>query len=397
MLDASSYTHITTDRQLEEFCERAAGSRIIGFDTEFVSENRYRPELCLLQVSTESELAIVDTLVVQNTDPFWNLIVTGDHITIVHAAREEFLFCWRACQKRPKNLFDIQLASAFFGMEYPCSYGNLISRMLGDTIDKGETRTDWKRRPLTRRQLDYALQDVTYLEELHQKIESQLSELGRLDWYQQEIDRWMTQLEKAESEPQWRRVSGIASLNRAALAVARELWLWRDEAAEQRNKSPRRILPDDLLIEISKRGSADIKRLKAIRGFENRIGVRRLEPIAEAIEIALAVPKNEYPERLPRSKETNLGLLGQFVTTALNIVCRNAQMAPSLVGTAQDVRQLAAWKLGFIKLDHEPDLASGWRAEIVGQVIERILNGELAIRVDDPRSDHPLIIEETGK
>ena len=100
------------------------------------------------------------------------------------------------------------------------------------------------------------------------------------------------------------------------------------------------------------------------------------------------------PQKMPRKKETNLGLLGQFVTTALNIVCRNANIAPSLVGTAQDVRNLAAWKLGLVKLKQPPELAAGWRAEIVGQVIEQILDGKLVIRVDDPRSEHPLIIEK---
>ena len=197
-----------------------------------------------------------------------------------------------------------------------------------------------------------------------------------------------------EQEPQWRRVSGIASLNRAALAIARELWMWRDKTAAKQNKSPKRILPDDLLVELAKRGSSDITRLKAIRGLENRVGVKRLEPVAAAIQVALDLPKNEYPQRIPRGKESNLGLLGQFLSTALNIVCRNANIAPSLVGTAQDVRELAAWKLGMIKLDQKPALARGWRSEIVGQVIEKILNGKLAIRVDDAQADHPLVIEE---
>lgn len=394
MSNTSNYLHIKTDGQLAEFCRRASDSRIIGFDTEFVSENRYRPQLCLLQVATENELAIVDTLEVNNTDRFWELIVSGNHVTIVHAAREEFLFCWRACGKRPRNLFDVQLAIAFVGMEYPCSYGNVISKVLGRTIDKGETRTDWRRRPLSKRQLDYALQDVVYLEQLYRQVSGQLEEFGRLDWYRQEIESWMASLETAEQEPQWQRVSGIAGLSRASLAIARELWLWRDRIAAERNKSPRRVLPDDLLVEISKRGSSEVRQLKAIRGLENRIGVKRLEPVAEAVQVALDLPSSQHPAKIKRTKETNLGLLGQFLTTALAIVCRNATIAPSLVGTAQDVRQLAAWKLGMIHLKEEPDLAKGWRAKIVGQVIERILDGQLAVRVENPRSEHPLLIEE---
>ena len=394
MPSSTEYTHIHSDRDLELFCKRAAESSFIGFDTEFVSENRYRPELCLLQVATNNEFAIVDTLAIENVDLFWDFLVQGDHVTVVHAAREEVLFCYRACQAKPKKLFDVQLAAAFTGMDYPCSYGNLIAKYLKRSIDKGETRTDWKRRPLSSRQLNYALQDVEFLQEVHGILHADLCKLNRLNWYEQEIERWTDNLIRAESEPQWRRVSGIASLNRAALAVARELWMWRDEVAEKRNKSPRRILPDDLLIEMSKRGSADVKRLKAIRGLENRIGVKNLEPVSAAIQKALELPPSDFPQRLPKKKETNLGLLGQFVTTALNIVCRNANIAPSLVGTAQDVRTLAAWKLGMLKLKTTPELASGWRAEIVGQVIEQILDGKLVIRVEDPRSEHPLVIEK---
>ena len=392
----TDFKHIKTERELESFCNNAAGSSIIGFDTEFVSENRYQPELCLLQIATDDEFAIVDTLAMESVSVFWDLLVSGDHVTIAHAAREEFLFCYRAIGRAPKNLFDVQLASAFVGPDYPCSYRNLVSRTVGETIDKGETRTDWKRRPLSQRQIDYALQDVIYLKEIHSKLHQQLERTGRLEWYHSEINDWIDSMILTESKPQWRRVSGTASLNRASLAVAKELWIWRDSVAKHRNRSPRRILPDDLLIELAKRGSADPKRMKAIRGFQNRIGVKNLEPICDAIQHALELPKSQHPQKLPRSRETNLGLLGQLVTTALNIVCRNADIAPSLVGTAQDVRNLAASKLGLLKLKTPPALSTGWRAQVVGQVIERILDGQLVIRVADPKSETPLVIEEAA-
>ena len=393
MPDVTSYEHITTSEQLHDFCERAAKSSIIGFDTEFVSENRYRPELCLLQVAIDGDLAIIDTLAVRDVTPFWRVLVQGDHVTIAHAAREEFLFCFRACDQQPKNLFDVQLAAGFIGLDYPASYGNLISRLLGSNIDKGETRTDWRKRPLSNSQIEYALQDVIHLEPLYRKISQRLDEMGRIEWLEEEIQQWLDNLERSETHPQWHRVSGISNLNRGALNIVREVWKWRESEAKQRNRSPKRVLPDDLLVEIAKRGTSDMKRLKAIRGLENRIAGGTLKPLSYTIEQALKIPKSKHPERLARSKSTSLGLLGQFLTTALNVVCRRSQIAPSLVGTANDVRQLAAWKLGMIRLDEAPDLASGWRAEIVGQLIEKVLDGKIAIRVQDPKSDMPLIIE----
>lgn len=389
----AEYEHITTDHGLAELCKRGQSAQWIGFDTEFVSENRYRPELCLLQVAVDGYYAIVDTLEVDDLRPFWDLLVEGDHLTIAHAAREEFLFCYRACGGRPKNLFDVQLAAGMVGLEYPASYGNLVSRLLSKSIDKGETRTDWRRRPLSQRQIDYALSDVLHLKPLHKVLSKSLQKLNREHWFTDEINQWMVELERSEDEPQWRRVSGISSLNRRALGIVRELWLARDREAERKNKSPRRIIADDLIVEIAKRGSSDIKRLKAIRGIENRVSKSMFGPISEAIEHANQLSDAELPKRAPRNQNMNLGLLGQFLTTAIKIVCREERIAPAIVGTANEIRQMAAWHLGMIELKEKPELAAGWRAAMVGDVIENVLSGKIAIRVEDPHSEQPLKIE----
>jgi ribonuclease D len=118
-----------------------------------------------------------------------------------------------------------------------------------------------------------------------------------------------------------------------------------------------------------------------------------LDPIADAVNLANNLPDNKLPRRLPRSKTMNMGLLGQFLSTALNVVCRNESIAPSIVGTSNDVRTMAAWKLGLIDLKEKPALATGWRADMIGQLIEQVLDGKVAIRVDDPSSDAPLQLE----
>ena len=387
------FEHIKADDHLRAFCDRAKGSRFLGFDTEFVSENRYRPELCLLQVATDDEFVIIDTLAVKDVTPFWEILVAGDHVTVVHAAREEFLFCLRACGKRPKNLFDVQFGAGMVGLEYPASYGNLVSKLLGRRVDKGETRTDWKRRPLSDRQIAYALSDVVHLKELYNKIYGQLKELGRANWLYEEMRNWQDDLEAAETEPQWQRVAGISNLNRRALAIVRELWIARNEEARKRNRAPKRVLPDDLIVELARRGTSDPKRLKAIRGFESRVAKSMTDPIAEAIKSANSLDDNDCPKRVPRGRTMNLGMLGQFLTTALNVVCKTQSIAPNIVGTSQDLRTMAAWRLGLIDLPGNPSLAEGWRAEIVGQVIEQVLDGTIAIRVDDPKSDRPLKLE----
>ncbi len=393
MADETRFLHILNQKQLRDFCEASKSSKFIGFDTEFVSENLYRPQLCLIQVVTDHEIALIDALAVQDVGPFWHLITRGNHVTVAHAAREEFLFCFRACGKRPKNMFDVQLAAGFAGLEYPASYSTLVAQLLGEFVAKGETRTDWQRRPLSDKQIRYAVQDVVFLRRLHEKISRGLNQFKRMDWYEQEVDLWFDALERTETQPQWHRVSGITKLNRRALAVLRELWIYRDSEAKKKNRSPRRILPDDLMVELAKRGSSTHSSFKAIRGFESRVSKGMAAGITAAIDDANRLTDAQLPPRLARSKSLNLGLLGQFLTTALHVVCRSQNISPALVGTAEDTRNLAAIKLGLLNMDHPPELSIGWRREIVGQVIEQAIEGKIALRVDDPNSDHPLKIE----
>ena len=165
-----NYDYLSTDQAIADFCRDIATASLIAFDTEFVSEDRYYPELCLVQVAAGDRLAILDPLAGADLGPFWQLVSTGTHITVVHAGREEFRFCRRASGARPVNLFDTQLASGLIGLDYPAAYGSLLQKLLGKTLGKGETRTNWRRRPLSKRQLEYALQDVIYLEPLYERI-----------------------------------------------------------------------------------------------------------------------------------------------------------------------------------------------------------------------------------
>jgi ribonuclease D len=390
MKSTDSFQMITTEAALSAFCQRAGTSPYIAFDTEFVSENRYRPILCLVQVATDDETAIIDAIAVPNLLPFWELLVSGSHVSITHAAREEFLFCYRAVGRRPINLFDIQLAAGMIGYEYPAAYGNLASRVLGITVNKGETRTDWQKRPLSNAQLNYAIQDVVHLKPIYDAIHSRLAQLARLAWLREETESWLGELERAESEPQWQRVNGIAGLNPRQLAIVRELWIARDEEAQRKNRVPRRVLPDDLIVELARRGTADPKSLRAIRGFDSRVSVAITDRLSKAIGKANELPEDQLPAKAMRGKSINLGLLGQFLTTALKIICDRENIAAGIVGTAQDIRDLTAWHLKMMPASPKPLLATGWRARIIGQTIEDIIDGSIGVCVNNPRAEDPL-------
>lgn len=388
------FEYIKSKTKLIDFCTRASASSIIAFDTEFVSEDCYQPQLCLVQVATDNELAIIDPLDLQDLSPFWELIVNADigHETVVHAAREEFRFCKAFIDRRPNRLVDTQIAAGLIGLEYPAAYSTLANRLLGETIGKGETRTNWRHRPLSQTQLDYAIKDVVFLHAIYKKISSRLKKLNRLDWLQEEMGHQQQEFELQEVREKWQRLSGIVSLQSKDLAVVRELWRWREAVGKSRNLPPRRILRDDLLVALAKRGISNIQKIRAIRGMEFGRIQRYLPDISEAIERGIQMPKNQWPQRPKKSRVPNLGLLGQFLATALGVICRDASIAPNLAGTTQDLRTMAAWRLQMIDLDETPRLMTGWRREVIGDEIDQVLKGHKSIRVSDPKSEQPLTI-----
>ncbi|MFO0790135.1 MAG: HRDC domain-containing protein [Pirellulales bacterium] len=390
-----SHDSITTPAQLADFCRRLAQADRIGIDTEFVSEDTFRPELCLIQVVTEHDLAVIDPFRVGDLRAFWDILADGDHSTIVHAAREEVNFALHACGKPPANLFDTQLAAAFCSNEYPASYGSVVTRFLSARPAKGEQRTDWRRRPLTHEQIDYALEDVRYLLPLYETLGRKLQRLNRLEWLGEEMERWLTDLQDARDNPRWRRVSGLGNLSPRSLAIVRELWMWRREEAERRDVPPRRVLRDDLLVEIAKRKSDTVEKVRALRGMHRGMKNEMLAGIAAAVKSGLEAPLEEIQRSSSDAAPPQLNLLGQFLSPALSSICRNANVATSLAGTATDVRDLIAYRLGFNGSGNgePPLLAIGWRAELVGHLIEELLAGQKSIRIEDPLSEHPLAFD----
>ncbi|MFM8291342.1 MAG: ribonuclease D [Planctomycetia bacterium] len=394
--DRGSFEIVTTDAQLRDLVRRLADHAHIGFDTEFVSGHTYRSQLCLLQIAAPGILAVVDTLEVRELEPFWRLLAEPGRKTVVHAGREEMGFILHAIQARPAELFDVQVAAGLVDHDFPAGYAALVRRFLNLPTNKGETRTDWRQRPLTQAQLEYAVDDVRHLERLWRKLEDRLESLGRTAWMQEEMATWQNDVEESFVRKRWRRISGLGGLSRRELAVARELWHWRDAVAEQRDMPPRRVLRDDLLVELCKRKSADERQISAVRGMQRSDLRHILKGLSAAIDRGLELPEDECPggER-QRAPPPQLAMLGQFLATAVAGLCRQMQLAPALVGTSSDMRDLLAHKLGYRDEDREGDplLASGWRQEVVGAVVDDLLAGRAALRIGDLRSHDPLVID----
>jgi ribonuclease D len=387
------YLNITTDHDLVQYCERLHSAKQIAFDTEFVAEQTYRPVLCLVQVNADGELAMIDAMVVRDMTPFWEAVVADGHEIVVHAGRGELEFCFHSVGRLPSQVFDVQLAAGLIGIEYPAGFGSLLSKILGQTHNKEETRTDWRRRPLSSRQIEYALDDIRLLLAMRESLHTRLGELGRLAWLDEEMTHWKEEIEKALSQERWRRISGNSGLSRRSLAIIRELWRWREAEAERRDCPVRRVLRDDLIVELARRQTADVKRILAVRGLERGDLKNQLPKMAEAIQRGLELAEQECPTSARHDHQPQLSVLGQFLFAALGSICRQKELAPSLVGTPNDIRSLITYRTGQTPDRRPPRLAEGWRAEVVGQVIDDLMAGKLAIRIVDPESDSPLAFD----
>jgi ribonuclease D len=364
---------------------------LISFDTEFVSEDSYRPLLCLIQVATEKRIAMIDPLDCEDLTPFWDLLVDENRTVVVHAGREEILFCYRATGKRIPNLFDIQIAAGFLGFEYPASYAKMVHRVVGRTLDKEETRSDWRQRPLSRQQLEYAAQDVRDLVRIYHHLSERLHQHGRLTWLMEETRIKQEELSEFESSENWHRLSGVSTLSGKSLSIARALWNWRDARAKQRNIPARKILRDDLIVELARRGTADARRISALRGMEYRNTRQMIPELSSIIEDAILHPPPTWPRKHRYGKGQPASMLTQFLSAAMAFICHHKHIAPMLVATSDDLKDFVLFRLDReADQSNPPSLLLGWRAEIVGRDLDDLLEGNIGIVLDSPHSDIPI-------
>jgi ribonuclease D len=304
-------------------------------------------------------------------------------------------FCLHAVGRLPERLFDVQLAAGLVGMEYPAGYGVLISKLLGRESQRRETRTDWRGRPLSNQQVEYALEDVLHLHPIRDELQARLQQLGRVEWLAEEMAASREQLKAAQSSQRWRRVSGNSGLDGRGLAIIRELWRWREAEAQRRDRPARRVLRDDLIVELARRRTAEVRRIRVVRGLERGDLRQRLAEIAGCIRRALELPEEQCPQTARREHTPRYSVLGQFLFSALGSICRQARIAANLVGTPDDIRDLITYRTAGDRSGQRepPKLARGWRAEFVGRLFEDLLAGKMSIRIKDPSCEDPLVFE----
>ena len=373
----NTLTPITEQSALEDFCGKLAESDFICVDTEFHRETTYWPELCLVQASAPGVEGLIDPLAEDlDIGPFLNLIAADNRVKVFHAARQDIEIFNRLIGHPPGPIFDTQVAAMALGYGDSISYDNLVQRVLRRQIDKSSQFTDWMRRPLSQKQLVYALGDVTHLRDAYLIMREKLESSGRLPWVQEE----MADLEdpaKYDTDPDkaWQRLKlRNQKKDYAALIVA--VAAWREQLAQELDKPRRRILKDDAIQEIASqkpRSENDYNQLRAVpNGF---IRSKHGQGLMDAVQAALDSPGDFAPDLEPRRQNAQIPAgAPELLKVLLKHVSDENDVVPRLIANAADIDRIA-------RGETSDDIAAmnGWRYEMFGRKAEALLSGKLAV------------------
>ena len=382
---------ITRSEDLLPLVERLSKHPFVAVDTEFMRENTYWPDLCLIQIASPEEAAAIDPKADLDLTPLLDLMVKNtDVVKVFHAGGQDLEIIYNLTGKTPLPLFDTQIAAMALGHGEQVGYSNLIESMLGHNIDKGARFTDWSRRPLDKRQIDYAIADVTHLATVFPKLLARLKKTGRGGWLDEEMERLANPLSFAfEPEDAWKRLK-LPSRNPAVLGRLKALAGWREIEARTKNIPRGRIVKDDTLGELSAHPPKTQDDLGRVRGLSagwrtNDIGAR----LMAALEESKPLEPSEMPDREPRRPglTKDAVLVSDLLKLLLKIRAKEAGVAPRLIARSDDLEALAA---GVRK-----DLAilQGWRFEEFGRDALDLVEGRLGFAIENGKLKMSRVVE----
>lgn len=370
--------YISTNEDLTAFCKRARAFSAIAIDTEFLREKTYYAKLCLVQVATPDECVVIDPLAIDDLGPLAELMTDVDTLKVFHACSQDMEVLCHALGSVPAPIFDTQVAAGFLGERAQCSYHNLVSTFCGVSLPKTESLTDWSRRPLSPKQIEYALDDVRYLIDAYRVIESKLHSLGRTAWVRDEI-RPLADPAHYRSDPRaaFKRVKRVNACTRRQLAVARELASWREQRAETRDIPRKWVMSDEVLLALCKRAPQTVEDFRAVRGTE-QLSARDVEVALDAIARGRRCPQENLPSigRAHRAPAPELESVIDLMYALIRLVSERSGVATSLIVSRDGL-------LDYIEHPERSPLREGWRFELVGTLMDDLLQGNIGLTVKD--------------
>ena len=367
----SGHQLVDTDAGFDAVLDALRGAPAYAVDTEFHRERTYFPKLALVQVAWSDGLALIDPLAV-DIAPFAE-ILDGDGLAVLHASDQDLEVLELACGTGPAHLLDTQIAAGFIGMSTP-SLAALYERILGIKLAKGHRLTDWLARPLDDNQLSYAAGDVEYLLEVHQKLAADLEARGRWQWVLDECEAVRLR-ERGGRDPEqaWRRVKEIRQLHGNARRVAQSVAAWRERRAAETDQPVRHVLSDLAIVGIAQRHPTTPDQLRGVRGVDDRyLRGPQSAGILAAVAEGMARQPQPSDEPEPRELDRELRPAVALVSAWISQLARNLEIDTGLLATRSDIEAL-------LRHDAGARLTQGWRAELVGEPIRRLVQGEAAL------------------
>lgn len=377
----SNMTIITDNDELAAFCEKLAREEFITIDTEFLREKTYYPKLCLVQVSGPNKKALAIDTLVKGTDltPLFDLLQNKDVLKVFHASRQdlEIFYNLMGCVATP--IFDTQVAAMVCGYGDSISYEKLVKNISGAQIDKSSQFTDWSLRPLSNKQINYALGDVTHLCDVYHNLREELKKTKRCHWVLME-EEILNNPATYQNDPYkaWERIK-IRSPKSRSLAILRELAALRERRAQKCNIPKAWVMRDDTLADMANQAPRDKKSLKNIRNISKEFAQGKFgDQMLEAIETAMASPKESWPVPVKKKPVSpHVLVIIDILKMLLKIESTEHGVAPKIIASASDLEAIA--------LDDNADVPAlkGWRREVFGEEALAVKHGKLAIGLKD--------------
>lgn len=375
-----SVPYIDNPADLATYCAELRRHDWFAIDTEFMREKSYYPQLCLIQIATPDGAVCIDPFGIDDLGPLLELLYDPAILKVFHAARQDLEIFHVMRGTPPAPVFDTQLAATLLGHGDQVGYGALVKETLGVELEKAHSRADWSLRPLTPEQLEYAADDVRYLVQVYQKQRAALEQNGRLPWLAEDFAA-LSDPHTYENPPQeaWRRIKGVNFLKGVQLAVLQQIAAWREQQAQDSDRPRRWVLKDEVMFDMAKLMPDSLDKLGRIRGLEKGTVERNGKRLLELIQQGRKMPKDDWPQL-----ETAIRLApGQeaMVDAMMALVRLRAQQHQVSVPTLAPRREVER----LLGDDSEAALRHGWRAQLVGQDLERLLRGELFLHVRQGR------------
>lgn len=368
---------ITETPELAALCERLGSEPYITVDTEFLRDSTYYAKLCLIQVAGQDEAACIDPLAPDiDLTSFHALMQNAGVLKVFHAARQDLEIFFHATGQVPAPLFDSQVAAMVCGFGENIGYEHLVRELAKAKLDKSNRFTDWSRRPLSERQIKYALGDVTHLRVIYEKLSKRIARNQRGSWLEEEMQvLGDPETYRLEPEDAWQRLK-LRSTEPLFVLTAQKLAAWRESEAQRRDMPRNRVLRDDVILELAAQRPHNQEELERVRGLGGNAKGKTGAALLTAIGEALDTPPEQRP-KLVRKEPPNgqLNATIELLKVLLKRRCATHDVAAKMIASSADLEALAA------DPEAKHPVLHGWRREVFGDAALKLMDGKLALAI----------------